>query len=187
MFRKGTSPGFKSVLAMAMFAHASFCLLQRGSAVVTAFSLATSLSSRSAATTAAASRSFSSHGVRPAFHRSSATTAASMKLRMSSVVEKPADLEQKMSVEHPAYEIVEKDFIEEYGAAATLYRHKKSGAELLSVSTDDDNKVFGITFRTPRKLSTFKTFCISNIISGPTNFNLQKDIFQFDCLLHIKN
>jgi Zn-dependent M16 (insulinase) family peptidase len=23
---------------------------------------------------------------------------------------------------------------------------------LLSVSTDDDNKVFGITFRTPRKL-----------------------------------
>ena len=110
-----------------------------------------------------------------------------MKLRMSSVVEKPADLEQKMSVEHPAYEIVEKDFIEEYGAAATLYRHKKSGAELLSVSTDDDNKVFGITFRTPRKLSTFKTFCISNIISGPTNFNLQKDIFQFDCLLHIKN
>jgi len=138
---------------MAMFAHASFCLLQRGSAVVTAFSLATSLSGKSAATaTAAASRSFTSHGVRPAFHRSSATTAASsMKLRMSSVVEKPADLEQKMDVEHPAYEILETDFIEEYGAAATLYRHKKSGAELLSISTDDDNKVFGITFRTPRK------------------------------------
>lgn len=61
------------------------------------------------------------------------------------------DLSKKADVEHPAYEIVQKDFIEEYGAAATLYRHKKSGAELLSVSTDDDNKVFGITFRTPRK------------------------------------
>jgi Zn-dependent M16 (insulinase) family peptidase len=54
-----------------------------------------------------------------------------------------------MDVEHAAYEIIQKDFVEEYGAATTLYRHKKSGAELLSVSNDDDNKVFGITFRTP--------------------------------------
>ena len=74
-----------------------------------------------------------------------------MKLQMSSAVAE-TDLSKKTDVEHPAYEIVTKDFIEEYGAAATLYRHKKSGAELLSVSTDDDNKVFGITFRTPRKL-----------------------------------
>ena len=75
-----------------------------------------------------------------------------MKLQMNSAVaEKNAVLETKMDVEHSAYEILQKDFIEEYGAAATLYRHKKSGAELLSVSTDDDNKVFGITFRTPRK------------------------------------
>jgi len=78
-----------------------------------------------------------------------------MKLQMSSaVVEKDADLAKSMDVEHPAFEIMEKDFIEEYGAAATLYRHKKSGAELLSVSTDDDNKVFGITFRTPPEDST---------------------------------
>lgn len=76
-----------------------------------------------------------------------------MKLQMSSAaIETDLDLAKKADIEHPAYEIVQKDFIEEYGAAATLYRHKKSGAELLSVSTDDDNKVFGITFRTPRKL-----------------------------------
>eukprot|EP00535_Pseudo-nitzschia_heimii_P000451 CAMPEP_0197174118 /NCGR_PEP_ID=MMETSP1423-20130617/780_1 /TAXON_ID=476441 /ORGANISM="Pseudo-nitzschia heimii, Strain UNC1101" /LENGTH=1038 /DNA_ID=CAMNT_0042623015 /DNA_START=245 /DNA_END=3361 /DNA_ORIENTATION=+ len=80
---------------------------------------------------------------------------SSMKLQMSSaVVEKNADLDKKMDVDHPSYEILTKDFIEEYGAAATLYRHKKSGAELLSVSTDDDNKVFGITFRTPPEDST---------------------------------
>lgn len=76
-----------------------------------------------------------------------------MKLQMSSAVAE-TDLSKKTDVEHPAYEIVTKDFIEEYGAAATLYRHKKSGAELLSVSTDDDNKVFGITFRTPPEDST---------------------------------
>jgi len=32
---------------------------------------------------------------------------------------------------------------------ARLFRHLKSGAELLSLSNDDKNKVFGITFRTP--------------------------------------
>jgi len=77
-----------------------------------------------------------------------------MKLQMSSVLEEGVDLKEKVVVEHPAYEVIEKDFIEEYGAAATLYRHKKSGAELLSVSTDDDNKVFGVTFRTPPEDST---------------------------------
>lgn len=148
MFRTGKTTGFKSVLAVAMFAQASFCMLQRGSTVVTAFSLATTLSSRSVSSVAASSGSH--NALLPAFYRASARTASSMKLEMSStVVEK--DLSQKAAVEHSAYEIVNKDFIEEYGAAATLYRHKKSGAELLSVSTDDDNKVFGVTFRTPRK------------------------------------
>ena len=166
MIRTGTILGFKSVLAVAMFAQASFCMLRRGSAVVTAFSL----------NTAVASQSISKYGVRPAFYRASARTASSMKLQMSStVVEKNADLDKKMGVEHPAFEVLKKDFIEEYGAAATLYRHKKSGAELLSVSTDDDNKVFGITFRTPRKLTfnslvqySFDSYMLS---SNPMNYN----------------
>jgi len=59
-----------------------------------------------------------------------------------------------MDVTHPAFEVLEKDVVTEYGAYCTLYRHKKSGAELLSVSTEDDNKVFGITFRTPPSDST---------------------------------
>jgi len=149
MLNRSTIPGFKSVLAVAMFAQASVFMLQRGPAVVTAFSLATTFSTKSAV---AASRSASSYGVRHAF--CPRTSAASMKLQMSSVLEEGVDLKEKVVVEHPAYEVIEKDFIEEYGAAATLYRHKKSGAELLSVSTDDDNKVFGVTFRTPPEDST---------------------------------
>ena len=40
--------------------------------------------------------------------------------------------------------------IEEYGGAkAKLYIHKDSGAEVLSVESKDDNKVFGVTFKTP--------------------------------------
>ena len=37
---------------------------------------------------------------------------------------------------------------------ASLYRHIHSGAELLSLVNDDENKVFGITFRTPPADST---------------------------------
>jgi len=58
------------------------------------------------------------------------------------------------AIEHPDFDIVETDHISEFGASAILYRHKKSGAELLSLSTDDDNKCFGITFRTPPQDST---------------------------------
>ena len=57
-------------------------------------------------------------------------------------------------VEHPSFEIVETDMVTEYGCHCTMYRHKKTGAELLSVQNDDDNKVFGITFRTPPTDST---------------------------------
>ncbi|CAJ1907559.1 unnamed protein product [Cylindrotheca closterium] len=110
--------------------------ISRGTSV-TAFSFA----AFSRAPTTAARRQFSTFGYR--------RTGA-----LQSTMEAVADLTKSMGVEHPAYEIVKNDLVEEYGAATTLYRHKKSGAELLSVSTDDDNKVFGITFRTPPEDST---------------------------------
>ena len=162
MFRTGKTFGFKTFLAVAMFAQASFCMLQRGSSVVTAFSLATTVRSFSPA--AAGSSIY--NALRPAFYRG--RTASSMKLQMSSAAVE-SDLSEKTAVEHPAYEIVQKDFIEEYGAAATLYKHKKSGAELLSVSTDDDNKVFGITFRTPRKLIVER--CLGKFILSLHDFH----------------
>ena len=58
------------------------------------------------------------------------------------------------AVSHPSYEVVQTDHITEFGANAILYKHKKTGAELLSLSTDGDNKCFGITFRTPPTDST---------------------------------
>jgi hypothetical protein len=47
----------------------------------------------------------------------------------------------RTSPTHPSYEILSEDFIKEYGATTTLYKHTKSGAEVLSVQIDDDNKV----------------------------------------------
>ena len=39
--------------------------------------------------------------------------------------------------------------IPEYKSKVDFFRHKKTGAELLSIQNDDENKFFGITFRTP--------------------------------------
>ncbi len=39
------------------------------------------------------------------------------------------------------YQMVKSEVVKEYGAKVTLYKHKKTGAEVMSVSVDDDNKV----------------------------------------------
>ncbi|MCD7446098.1 Homeobox protein PKNOX1 [Datura stramonium] len=52
------------------------------------------------------------------------------------------------------FEKVSEQFIDECKSKAVLYKHKKTGAEVMSVSNDDENKVFGVVFRTPPKDST---------------------------------
>lgn len=47
------------------------------------------------------------------------------------------------------FEKVSEQTIEECKSTAVLYKHKNTGAEVMSVSNDDENKVFGIVFRTP--------------------------------------
>lgn len=47
------------------------------------------------------------------------------------------------------FELVQRMDIPELASKATLYRHIKTGAELLSVENSDTNKVFGASFRTP--------------------------------------
>lgn len=39
------------------------------------------------------------------------------------------------------YQMVKSEVVKEYGAKVTLYKHRKTGAEIMSVSVDDDNKV----------------------------------------------
>lgn len=52
------------------------------------------------------------------------------------------------------FELVREQELSEIKAMGRLYRHVKTGAELMSVTLDDENKVFGIAFRTPPKDST---------------------------------
>ncbi|MCP4420785.1 MAG: peptidase M16 [Chloroflexi bacterium] len=58
-----------------------------------------------------------------------------------------------MTVTH-GFELLREEEIEERNATARLYRHVRSGAELLSLETADENKSFGISFRTPPEDST---------------------------------
>jgi hypothetical protein len=47
------------------------------------------------------------------------------------------------------FTLVEEQYIEEYDSLALLYRHDKTGAQLMSLVNDDENKTFGATLRTP--------------------------------------
>jgi Zn-dependent M16 (insulinase) family peptidase len=137
---------------MAMVAY--FGMSFSKGARVTAFSFAT-FATRSSRVAARASSSNLASSANPVFgQRTVFGRTAPAALGMSTTAEVCSDLEKAMDVEHAAFEVLKKDFVEEYGAATTLYRHKKSGAELLSVASDDDNKVFGIVFRTPPEDST---------------------------------
>jgi Zn-dependent M16 (insulinase) family peptidase len=52
------------------------------------------------------------------------------------------------------FELLEEREIDEVNATARLYVHRRTGARLLSMSNEDENKVFGITFVTPPEDST---------------------------------
>uniref|UniRef100_A0A2N9HZQ4 Peptidase M16C associated domain-containing protein n=1 Tax=Fagus sylvatica TaxID=28930 RepID=A0A2N9HZQ4_FAGSY len=52
------------------------------------------------------------------------------------------------------FEKVSEQVIGECKSKAVLFKHKKTGAEVMSVLNDDENKVFGIVFRTPPNDST---------------------------------
>lgn len=58
-----------------------------------------------------------------------------------------------MTITH-GFELVREETIPELNSRARILRHVRTGAQLLSVENDDENKCFGITFRTPPTDST---------------------------------
>jgi presequence protease len=57
-------------------------------------------------------------------------------------------------METNGFELLREQSIPEMDSTARLYRHVRTGAELLSIVNQDENKVFGVTFRTPPHDST---------------------------------
>ena len=52
------------------------------------------------------------------------------------------------------FELIRSEEIKELNTHAKIYRHIPTGAEVLSMENDDENKCFGISFRTPPSDST---------------------------------
>ena len=52
------------------------------------------------------------------------------------------------------FQLRKDQYIRELRTRARLYLHAGTGAQLLSLSNEDENKVFGVVFRTPPRDST---------------------------------
>ena len=74
--------------------------------------------------------------------------------RLSSSVRSSSSKTMSEIPSHPSFDIAQVSRVEEYDLSTIMYKHKKTGGQVLSVISSDDNKVFGITFRTPPRDST---------------------------------
>lgn len=77
----------------------------------------------------------------------------------------------------PAYEIVKQEKLTDIHSTGYLVRHKKTGARLVLIENDDENKVFSIAFRTTPKNSTGVPHILEHsVLCGSREFPL-KDPF----------
>lgn len=65
-----------------------------------------------------------------------------------------------------AFTLIKEQHIPEINSDAKLYLHKRTGARLLSISNDDENKVFSINFRTTPKDSTGVAHILEHSVLG---------------------
>ncbi|HEY0032013.1 MAG TPA: insulinase family protein, partial [Devosia sp.] len=76
---------------------------------------------------------------------------------------------------HAAFELIRDEHIAEANSQALLFRHKKTGAEVLSLVNDDENKVFGITFKTPPDNSTGVAHILEHsVLCGSRKYPVKK-------------
>lgn len=63
----------------------------------------------------------------------------------------PAAQQQAVDIPETAhgFTLQRHQFVKEYDSHVCLYKHEKTGAELISVINGDENKTFGAVFRTP--------------------------------------
>ncbi|SDK76276.1 insulinase family protein [Natronincola ferrireducens] len=59
-----------------------------------------------------------------------------------------------VNTSYNGFKLLEEKKVKEINSMARIFEHEKSGARLLHIANDDDNKVFSITFRTPPTDST---------------------------------
>jgi hypothetical protein len=96
-------------------------------------------------------------------------------------VNSDADVSNSSSskAQHPSFKLVRVEDVSEYGVPFTLYRHVGTGAEVMSIESDDDNKVFGIAFRTPASDSTGVPHILEHsVLCGSKKYPLKDPFIQ---------
>jgi presequence protease len=79
-----------------------------------------------------------------------------------------------MAMSH-GFELVREQYINELNTKARIYRHVKTGAQLVSMENNDENKVFGITFFTPPPDSTGLTHILEHsVLCGSKNYPVKE-------------
>ena len=76
-----------------------------------------------------------------------------------------------MSEQIKGYEFIKEEYLKELQGFGKLFRHKKSGARVIAIPNEDNNKVFSIGFRTPPMDSTGVAHIIEHtILCGSKQF-----------------
>jgi len=79
-----------------------------------------------------------------------------------------------MTARH-GFKLIRDENLTEYNIQAKLFVHELTGAELLSLSNQDENKVFGITFRTPPWDSTGVAHILEHsVLCGSRKFPIKE-------------
>lgn len=81
----------------------------------------------------------------------------------------------KVNEMHHGFRVERVEFVEELNSNAYLLKHEKSGARLLYIDADDNNKVFSVSFRTPPKDSTGVAHILEHsVLCGSRKFPLKE-------------
>ena len=77
------------------------------------------------------------------------------------------------------FELIREETIPELNTQARLWRHARTGAQLLSLENDDENKAFGISFRTPPTDSTGLPHILEHVVlAGSQKYPLKDPFFE---------
>jgi len=81
----------------------------------------------------------------------------------------------KVSKSYHGFTLVDERYVEEIQSTARIFIHDKTGAKLLSLENEDDNKVFSIGFRTPPSDSTGVPHIIEHcVLSGSRKYTTKE-------------
>lgn len=78
-----------------------------------------------------------------------------------------------------SFTLIREQFVREFNGTVKEYRHEPTGAEIISVENNNNNKVFGITFRTPPCDSTGVAHILEHtVLCGSRKYPLKDPFVQ---------